>query len=318
MSRLICCDTETVSVAMELRHLRAFLAVAEELHFGRAAARLGMAQPPLSRQIQRFEQELGERLFERNRRAVRLTPAGAALLPRAQAILDECERAEQLVRDIAAGMLGVVRLGFVGSAALSILPELVREFRLAHPHIALQLFELTTARQLAALARREIDVGLVRAHAPSSDVLSVTLLTETLVVALPDGHALASLKAIPLARLRDESFVMFPRTAGSRLHEQIISLCRTAGFDPDVVQEASHMQTLVGLVAGGVGIGIVPATVSSIRIPGIAYRRLAASHSGVTLRLAWRFRDMSPAVRRFVDFARTLAPDSVRNQSATL
>ena len=284
--------------------METFLAVAEELHFGRAATRLGMAQPPLSRRIQRFERELGAQLFERDRRRVRLTPAGAALVPRARAILAEAARAEQVARDTAAGLLGVVRLGFVGTAALSILPQLVRDFRSAYPQVGLELSELTTARQLTALGNGELDIGLVRAHAPRTELESLTLLTEALLVAMPASHTLASLTSIPVARLRDEPFVLFPRIEGSGLHEQITAHCRAAGFEPRVAQEATTMSTIIGLVASGIGVSIVPASVSHIRLPGVAYRELSASGGDVGLRLVWHHRDMSPATIRFVELAR--------------
>ena len=171
----------------------------------------------------------------------------------------------------------------------------------------MELSELTTARQLLALGRGELDVGLVRAHAPQPGLESFTLLTEALVVALPASHALASLASIPVGHLREERFVLFPRGEGSGLHEQITAHCRAAGFEPRVTQEATSMSTIIGLVASGIGVSIVPVSVSHIRLPGVAYRELSATVAGIALRLVWNVRDMSPATRQFVELARSHA-----------
>lgn len=302
---------------MEFRQLRCFVTVAEELHFGRSAFRLGITQPALSRQIQRFEHELGAPLFERTRRSVRLTPAGEALLPRARAIVQEVEEAERATRAVAIGSAGRLRVGFVGSAALSALPIIVRTFTAEHPAVALELRELTTAGQLAALKGGAIDVGLVRAHPPEFGITSRTILREPLLAAVPAGSWLSGSATVSVAQLRDEAWVMFPRAEGSGLHEQILTLCRAAGYEPTVAIEALQMQTLIGLVAAGMGVALVPSSATRTRLPGVVYRPLTEAAHGVALLMAWRETDASPLLARFRECVNLLSSSGALAQTLT-
>jgi DNA-binding transcriptional LysR family regulator len=297
--------------------LECFLAVAGTLHFGRAAEQLGIAQPALSRQIQRLECELGVALFARTRRSVQLTAAGAAFEPAARAIVLQVEAAAREVHEVAAGRLGRLRIGFVGSAALSALPVIVRAFSASFPGITLDLHELTTAQQLAALAARRIDVGLMRAHAPVRGIQVERLLAEPLVVALPNTARLARAEAVAIADLRDEPWVMFPRSEGSGFHEQLLSICRAAQFEPVAVQEATQMQTLVGLVAGGIGVALAPASATRIQPAGIAYRPLAGQQDTVPLLLGRRSDEISPTIEHFLGCARALRDSGALAQSVS-
>lgn len=302
---------------MDAGRLPYFLAVAETLHFGRAAARLGIAQPALSRQIQRLERELGVLLFARTRRSVQLTPAGVALQQPARAIMQLLTEAEREVRAVAEGRAGRLRVGFVGSAALSVLPPIVRAFSASFPGLALELRELTTAQQLAALSADQIDVGLLRAHAPAPGIRAEPVLMEPLVVALPSTSTLAGAETVPITALRDAPWVMFPRGEGSGLHEQLLRLCRAAAFEPTVVQEATQMQTLIGLVAGGVGVALMPASAMRIQPAGVVYRPPAGPQHSIPLLMAWRAGAMRPAVEHFLAYARAQRESGTFAQSVT-
>ena len=284
---------------MELRHLRYFVAVAEELHFGRAAARLHIAQSPLSQQIRRLEAELGVELFDRNRRSVRLTDAGRVLLDGAVPLLHQADRLEQTMRSAATGETGLLTVGFVGSAAQDALPRIVRHVRESDPGIEVRLLELTTGPQVEALERGDIDVGLVRPPVRAQSVTVTPLLEERLVVALPDSHAFAARRAVAPETLRDEPFVSFPRRIGTGLYDEILAVCTAAGFSPNVVQEANEMQTIVGLVAAGIGVALVPESMQQIAQPHVVYRRLQGSEVRLRLGLAERAGERSPLVARF-------------------
>jgi DNA-binding transcriptional LysR family regulator len=282
---------------VDLRILRYFVAVAETLHFGRAAARLAISQPPLSRQIRAFEQELGVPLFVRDARGVRLTAAGAALLPGARRLLREAEALAQGAGELARGEVGVVRLGFISTAAYNVLPRVLPQFRRLHPGIRLQLAESTSDEQLAALRDDALDTGLVLP--PAGEGLAYArLLQEPLIAALPATRRWPS--PLPLARLDGEPFVLFPRRAGEGLHDLIVALCARAGFAPRIEQEAIQMPTIVSLVAAGMGVALVPASLAGMRRTGVVYRPLAQPGPPVELGLAWREAEDSPAVAAFV------------------
>jgi DNA-binding transcriptional LysR family regulator len=286
---------------MELRHLRYFVAVAETLSFGRAAARLHISQPPLSRQIRSLEEALGTPLFNRTRRSVRLTAAGAALLPEARRLLRDADALQTGARQLAAGHVGTLALGFISVAAYNVLPELAPEFRRRHPGIRLTLQEATTDVQLAALLQGELDVGLVLPPVDAPALRYAPLFHDTLVAAVParrDGKG-----PIALASLRDAPFILFPRQVGISLHDQIVGACARAGFAPRVEQEAIQMQTIVSLVAAGMGVALVPASLVKLRRTGVVYRPLADASPRIELGIAWRAADDAPAVRAFVDLA---------------
>jgi DNA-binding transcriptional LysR family regulator len=261
---------------MELRHLRYFVAVAEELHFGRAAERLAIAQPPLSQQIQALERELGVALFTRH--PVRLTPAGEAFQQEAVATLRRAERAAEAARAAARGELGTIRVGFVSSAVYGALPAAVRRFRELHPGVVLALTELTTAFQLQGLHAGDLDVGIFRVDLPSlaeTDLVAEPIAREPYVLALPADHPLAARARVPLAAVAKEPFVTFPYRSNPSLHGQIERFCLGAGFVPRVVQEATLMQTIVALVAAGIGVALVPASLQRLQLAGVTYRPLA-------------------------------------------
>ena len=297
-----------ISSDIELRHLRYFVAVAEELHFGRAAQTLGMAQPPLSQQIKRLEVRLGVALFRRNRRHVELTDIGAMLLDEARALLAHASRVNEAVRRAAAGTAGTVRMGFVGSAAHEVLPALLRRFREAVPDARVTLTELATTEQVTAIADGTMDAGLVRMPISSTDVATRPLVEEPLVIALPDFHPLAHRHRLPLAVLADQPFVLFGRQLNPLFHDEVISACHDAGFSPDVVQEAGEMPTIVSLVAAGLGVSLVPASMERLRTDGVVYIPLQGRGVRITIALAWRREHPSPLVSNLIRVARETWP----------
>jgi DNA-binding transcriptional LysR family regulator len=291
---------------VELRHLRYFVAVAEELHFGRAAVRLHIAQPPLSQQIRRLENELGVELLRRNRRSVQLTDSGRLLLEESRPLLVQAERIEQLLGQSSAGEVGRLGIGFVGSATYETLPRILREFRSRFPKVELRLEELTTAGQAAALKAGRIDVGLIRPPVGDSSLELTPLVEERLVAALPDSHPLAARKKVPVAALAEEPFVLVPRQLGTGLYDDVLAVCREAGFSPNVVQEASEMQTIVSLVSAGIGVSLVPESVETFSPPRVAYRPLTGPNASLEIALAHRPDDRSPLVARFREVAKAV------------
>jgi DNA-binding transcriptional LysR family regulator len=291
---------------MELRQLRYFVAVAEELHFRRAAARLHISQPPLSQQIAALEAELGCRLLERTRRKVELTPAGAAFLDQVRALLSELESAADTARSIDAGQVGVLRLSFVGSALLSALPALVQRFRAERPRVELQLRERSTVEQLRALRTGTIDVGLVRLPlADAADLEVRRVVREATIAAVPETHPLARLRRIPLRRLAGEPLVLFPREQAPGFHDLLVDRMRTTGLSPRVAQYAPEMLTIIGLVAAGIGVSPVPESMRELALGNVAYRPLAGAPRS-ELALVTRADETSPLVRAFA--ARALGP----------
>ncbi|MGP4016616.1 LysR family transcriptional regulator [Saccharopolyspora sp. 5N708] len=287
---------------MELRHLRYFVAVAEQLHFGRAAQQLGIKQPPLSQQIRALEDDLGVALLDRSSRRVRLTPAGATLLPAARQILTAAQSARQVTRNAGRGETGELVVGFVGSATLTLLPLALRRFRDRYPRVVLTLREMTTAEQVRALRDGILDVGLLRPPLPLGDTETIdveSVGSERLLVALPTDHPLAAERSIAAQRLAAEPFVLFPRELGAGLHDQILSYCNEVGFTPTIAQEAVQMQTIVALVAGGLGISMVPSSVARQRRPDVVYRQLRPATRIVHLGAAHRPDNLNPAARNF-------------------
>lgn len=301
---------------MDLRDLACFVAVAEELHFGRAAERLHMAQPPLSRRIRALEDELGAPLFRRNRRRVALTDPGAALLAEARTVLAGVERARAAVAGALRGERGHLQIGFTGSAPFNgMIPRIIDALRRRHPGISVTLLELPTPEQVPALLDGRLDAGFLRpAGAAGEPRLALRpVLSEPLVVALRDDHPLAGRPAIVLADLAEEPFVLYPRSVGSALHDLVEALCRQAGFRPAVAQEARQMATLIGLVAAGLGVTLVPASIRAVHSEGVAYRPLAGigADAGLDLALAHRAGDRSAALARFLEVVRQVADETV-------
>jgi DNA-binding transcriptional LysR family regulator len=257
---------------MELRQLRYFVAVAEELHFRRAAARLHMSQPPLSNQVRLLEEELGCPLMIRSRRRVELTPAGAAFLQDARTLLADLDDAVQRAQRIHAGQAGTLRISFVGSALLSLVPEVVRRYRAARPDVELQLRERSTEEQLRELRGGTIDVALVPLPVDAPDLRTEVLRRERTVAALPATHPLAQLKRVPLRSLAAEPLVMFPREQAPGLHDRLLASLSAPDLRPSVAQYAPETQTIIGLVAAEIGVALVQASVQRLALPGVTYR----------------------------------------------
>ena len=261
---------------MDLRHLRYFAAVAEERHFGRAARRLRIAQPPLSRQIQALEHELGFALFERSSRHVTLTPAGDALYAQVHRVFDAVDVAVGDARRAAAGKSGRIVVGYPSSVAFTGLVALLRAFRARSPDVDVVLRELPPQEQLEALLDGRLDVGFIRAPLDQPELASRVVRRETLVVALPEDHPLARRTQIDLASLAREPFVVFPRARGPAFFDMLMRLCHDAGFTPRIVQEAPQLD-LVSLVAAGFGVAILPSSVRAARRPGVVFRAICGA-----------------------------------------
>ncbi len=285
--------------------------MAEELHFGRAARRLHVSQPPLSQTIRALEARLGVQLFERTRRHVGLTHAGAALLERARCLLRDAEHAAVAAQRASRGEIGRLTVAFILAATHQVVPATLREFRGRAPEVELTLREMPIREQLAALEEGAIDIGFLRPPVDNAVIAASTLLREPFVVALAEEHALAQTRSITLARLAGERFVMF--TSGrSPVRTQIFSACAGAGFTPDVVQEAAHIVTVLGLVRAGLGVALVPSSAQSLRPAGVALRSLRGMNARAETAIAWRRADLSPAGITFIAAARAAAKQAFR------
>ncbi len=290
---------------IDLRHLRYFLAVAEELHFGRAAMRLHMAQPPLSQRIRRLEEEIGCPLFLRSSRSVKLTPAGKSLVERARRTLQKVDDDLDAVRSVARGEVGVLKIGFVGSAMLTPLPAILDKYRRLYSRVQLHLNEFHTGQLIDALREGSVDVALARDAGPMKDFQLEHAFIEPFVAVIPKKHPLAGRRTIPISRLRDEPFVWFPRSAGNYAWENAIGLLEQHGFHPKIVQEAPQWLTLVRLVGAGLGITIGPAAVTQIVSRDVVCRKLSPSGGSTSIDLVYRMKEASPLVRAFCDLVRS-------------
>ncbi|MDR3709643.1 MAG: LysR family transcriptional regulator [Capsulimonadaceae bacterium] len=274
---------------IDLRHMRYFVAVAEELHFGRAAEKLYIAQPPLSHQIKQLEQQIGVKLLERNRRRVRLTEAGAVFLEQARRTLAQAEFAVQAAHNAATGEPDSIEIGFVSSATYhDVIPAIIRVFRERHPRVVMALHELTSAQQAQALLDGSLHIGFVRPPIGEVDLTLQTVLYEPFLVALPSTHPLASESALSITSIANDPFVMLPRHLNLSLYDQIIAICQTAGFRPRVSQEATQLQTITSLVAAGLGVSLVPESLKNVRRSGIVYKRLLDVSARIEMAAAYR------------------------------
>ena len=292
---------------MDLRQLRYFVAVAEEGHFGRAAQRLHMSQPPLSTQIKALEAELGVELLNRSTRQVALTDAGRAFLERARAILGAVEEAGNIARGTEQGTQGRLHVGFISSATLSLLPPSIRLFRERFGRVELELKELTSAQQVDALYEGEITVGLVRLPMRAPGIRFEPVSQEQLVVAVPSGHVLEKLDRVPLEAVVDLPLIFFTRQLIPGFHAQIVELFQRVGAFPKVAQHAVHLQTIVGLVASGVGIAILPGSAERASREGVVYRTLDVPDAASWMGLAWVEGDESKLLDNFVSTVREVA-----------
>lgn len=305
---------------MELRHLRYFIAVAEELHFGHAAVRLHMAQPPLSQQIRALEDELGARLFARTSRSVSLTPAGQAYLAGARAVLARVDEAGRLARRIQQGEAGELVVGYMNPAMDAVLCRALAAFRVARPQVDLRLRELPTSAQLEELRAGRLDLGFIRlvhaqeqaGRAPQgkgprgqdlTGLQTRVVAREPYVLALPEGHRLAALDEVPLGAAGNEPLILFPRASMPALHEAMLGALRAAGAEPHVLQEAPGKHASLALVAAGFGVCLVPASARDWLRKGVVLRPVTAGLPVVEMAAAWRAGAEHPAARALVDLA---------------
>jgi len=319
---------------MELRHLRCFVVLAEERHFGRAAQRLAMTQPPLSMAIQQLEASVGARLFERNSRGVAITAAGAALLPRAQALLEQAALAACEARDVAQGLAGALRIGFAGTVLYRGLPQVLRQFAAAHPALRLSLHELSSAEQLAELVHDRLDLGFVHTTRVPPGFSQIRVSSQPFMACLPAGHALAAEAAgdaagvagpapgspagtagrgaaapgpLPLERLAGEAFAIVMRAVSPDYHDRILAACAEAGFEPALRFELRHWLSVVSVIAQGLGVGLVPAALQQAGLPGVVFRPLARPLAPYDTHCLWRTERDLAALQAFVGTVRAVA-----------
>ena len=293
-----------MNVPIELRHLRYFVAVAEELHFSRAARRVHIAQPPLSAQIRRLEEMVGYPLLERTSRTVKLTASGEALLDRARRTLHRMEEDLEFVRGVGRGETGALRVGFIGSGMLTKLPAILGEYRRLYPGVELRLREFYTSTLIDALRDGSVDVGFLRDGGPIEDLDVEPVLVERLIGVVSRHHRLARQATIRVAQLKDEPFVFFPKFAGPTAWQRTMTLCEEHGFQANIVQEAPHWVTILSLVDAGLGVTIAPDCIRRIAAKSIACRPLSG-HGATHIELAQRKGENRPVVREFCRLART-------------
>ncbi|MBD2057387.1 LysR family transcriptional regulator [Oculatella sp. FACHB-28] len=292
---------------MELHSLRYFVAVAEELHFSRAAARLHITQPALSRQIRLLEEELGITLLRRTKRTVELTEAGATFLPEVRKALQQIESAIQVAQRAARGEVGSLRIAFAASAMYIVLPKILQQFRALYPNVKLEMTELCTLDQIEALRTETVDVGLLHPPIDAPFLSLYPLQGEKLVVALPEAHPLSQQKQLSLKTLASEPFILHPRYEGPILYDQILALCRQAGFEPHIVHEEIKHQTRIGLVAAGIGIAFVPESSQQSSSSGVSYCAIAGDAPTLQLAAAWRTEQVSPVLQEFLQITQQVA-----------
>jgi DNA-binding transcriptional LysR family regulator len=286
---------------IELRQFRQFIAVAEELSFRRAAARLNMAQPPLTASIRRIEEEIGGQLMERTNRVTRLTEAGQLFLEEARRTVAQADRTITSAKRAAAGLSGSLRVSFVASAAREILPAILLHFREYHPDVHLELREAMTGPQTEALRNFEIDLGFLVPPLPDMDKLHLEIIhADRLIAAVPERHRLAQRETIELTDLASEPWISYPAHRGPGLYQRTIAACLSAGFTPTVTQEVLQMDTIVSLVAGGIGVALVPPTLSNSGRRGVVFRELSGAGSPVKYELAIAYRQSTPVLGAFI------------------
>jgi DNA-binding transcriptional LysR family regulator len=288
---------------IELRHLRYFVAVAEDLHFGHAAKRLHISQPPLSQQIRQLEELVGHALFQRTSRTVKLTAVGAALLERTRRTLLRIEEDLDFVRRVGRGETGSLRVGFIGSGMLTRLPAILGEYRRLYPDVELRLREFYTSSLIEALRDGSVDVAFLRDGGPIEDLCVDSVLEESFVAVVPQHHRLAKHSSIRAAQLKDEPFVFYAKSAGGTAWERTMTLCREDGFEAKIVQEAPHWVTILSLVSAGLGVTIAPECIRKIAGDGTVCLPLAGSHA-TQIELAYRKEENSPVMREFCRLAR--------------
>lgn len=286
---------------MEFRQVAYFVTVAEELHFRHAAERLHIVQPALSQQIARLEAELGVMLLTRTKRNVSLTAAGQAFLKDARVLLELREQAIETARRVGHGQAGSLHAGFIGPAAYSVLRTVIRAYRTSHPDVGLTLDELSTGEQLDRLSAGTLDVGIVRLPVSDDRLTIIPLVSEPIIVVLPEEHPLSGRAAVDVADLAEEPFIIVSRSQEPISFDKCVSVCASAGFSPRIAQEAMQVRTIVELVSAGLGVSLAPQSLARLRLPGVVYRPVADQHDiMLETGLAWRSDDTSPTVEAFV------------------
>jgi DNA-binding transcriptional LysR family regulator len=292
---------------MEFRHLRCFTVLAEELHFGRAAQRLAMTQPPLSLNIQQLEADVGARLFERNSRGVALTAAGLAFLPRAQALLEQAALAAREARDVGQGLAGQLQIGFAGTVLYRGLPQVLRDFSVAHPKLRLALRELSSSEQLVELVHDRLDLGFVHTTRVPAGFSQILVSSQPFMACLPAGHPMARKRQLPLQALKDEPFAIVMRAVSPDYHDRILAACADAGFEPALAFELRHWLSVVSVIARGLGVGLVPAALQQAGLPGVVFRPLVQPLAPYDTHCLWRTGRDQSALGAFLAAVRTLA-----------
>lgn len=292
---------------MEFRHLRCFLALAEELHFGRAAARLAMTQPPLSLNIQQLEASVGAPLFVRNSRGVALTPAGQAFVPRARALLEAAAGAAREAREVAQGLSGQLRVGFAGTVLYRGLPQILRGFAQRHPRLTLVLREMSSSDQLIELQHQRLEAGFVHTTRVPPGCSQVLVSRQSFVACVPAGHALARKRRLLPSALAGEPFVAISRAVSPDYHDRLLALCADHGFEPEVRFELRHWLSVVSVVAQGLGVSLVPAALQQAGLPGAAFVPLQGDSPGYDTHCLWRDGGESAALLAFLGAVRGFA-----------
>jgi DNA-binding transcriptional LysR family regulator len=294
---------------LELRHLKYFVAVADELHFGRAAERLGMSQPPLSQQIHALEQRLGAKLFERKGRGIALSSAGSALLPRARSLLTQAERAAESVARTQRGELGELHLGLMSSGPFTVVvPRVLVRFRERLPDVRLFIHELPSSHQIDALEQGVIDVGVIRPDALPDGIKAIELFKDSLTVVVHSSNPLAATPGpIDISELAHEDFIVFQRHLGTRLYDEVIALCTKSGFSPRILYEVRELPTIIGLISGGFGVAVLPGSVQRMMVQNVVYRPVAHMESATAVWAIYRDDASNPMVNAFLEIAQCLA-----------
>jgi DNA-binding transcriptional LysR family regulator len=307
---MFCVITVGYYGSMEHRHLKYFIAIAGELHFGRAASRLHIAQPALSKQIQQLEQEFGFPLFYRTKQRVELLDAGQVFLDEARRILRQTENAVESARRTHTGQSGRLVIGFSATATLEVLPKILRKYRRLYPDVIVDFAEIATIRGAELLLDSPLSVGLLRSPSflNEESFCIETILREPFVVALPDSHPAAKQDSVRVKALAGELFMVPPRQPGWDYSDAIFQILEDNGIGPRIAQEATQTLALASLVAGGLGIALVPASLSNLRIPGVSYRPIKGRSRTTDLAMVWKRDSRASTLRAFLDVARAEYP----------
>src|SRR6266850_2215749 len=290
---------------VDLHELKSFSVLARELHFRRAAERLCISQPALSKQIRRLEEKVGGGLFARTRRSVTLTETGRVLLPLADKLLKDSEQALTTAKEASNGRAGILRIGFGLAAVSELLPRTILRFSREYPLIKLQMSDMSTPSQLTALLQESLDIGIVRLPIASTELDSFPLIRERLLLAVPESFRYGHRDRLSI--LRDAPFVLISRSASSTFHNHALSLCRSAGFTPNVVQESGETFTILNFVRAGLGVSLVQSAAARMKVPGVRFHELKMSESEWAIGMAWmRNCEKRDLIQKFVDTTRTV------------